>query len=247
MANPNIEAEKRRREEAEAQANQEADTAAAEEERAKAIARQLEANQAYEAFYDKMFGIDDKKVYLTGIAEEELGDEKGGSSGTVPFNVQPVISETGSALYSEINDIRQAGSIMIYMGSPGREFSINATFISRTQSEANLNRQYMQYLRSWRMPEKTGSDFAVRSPSRLRLTGFGKWLGSTTSITQGIPVRMMSLSIEMPDDTDYIMTYDTYFVPIVWKVSMSLKETRSDTELKEFNITTFRKGQLDGW
>lgn len=221
-----------------------------EESIAQRRAAAIQQAETFENQYAAMFGIDDKKVYLTGIAEEEIGSTEGNTSmtGTVPFDVQPVVSESGSALYTEVSDIRQAGSIMIYMGSPGREFSINAVFVSRSQKDAEINRKHVQLLRSWRLPEKVSGDFAVRSPSRLRLTGFGKWLGSTTSITKGIPVRMTSLNIDMPDDTDYIMTKGTnFFVPIIWKVNMTLKETRSVNELKEFDIINFRTGNFSGW
>ena len=222
-----------------------------EADRAVEMVRGAIARQTMEAI-DAQYGPVGRKVFLVGIGEEEISTSTPsgivGVTGVVPFEVQPVISESGTALYTEINDIRQAGSIMIYMGSPGREISINATFISRSREEAAANRKYVQLLRSWRLPEKEGTGLAVRSPSRLRLSGYGKWLGSTDGISKGIPVRLTNLSIDMPDDTDYLQTQDgEYHVPIVWKVNISLKETRSINELEEFDIVQFRKGILDGW
>lgn len=163
------------------------------------------------------------------------------STGTVEFDVQPTISESGNTSYFEIGDIRQAANILIYMGSPSREFSINGKFVSRSEKEAARTLKYVRHLRSWRMPEKGASNDVndVKTPSRLTLKGFGKWYNS-------IHVRISSLNIEMPEDVDYIRVGDTD-VPIVWPVSVTLKETRSEKELREFNIEDFRKGDLIGW
>jgi hypothetical protein len=186
------------------------------------------------------------KIFLIGKTEEELsGDDDPSINGLVPFDVQPIISESGSTIYNEINDIRQAGSMMIFMGSPGRDFSINGRFVSRSREEATLNKNRVQTLRSWRMPEKgPESDFTSKSPARVYLMGYG---GQFSSDAMGIPTRMTSLSIEYPDDTDYIHTNDGDYVPIIWPITVSLKETRSVDELKEFNIQDFRGGTLGGW
>lgn len=161
------------------------------------------------------------------------------STGEVVFEVQPSVSESGSASYFEIGDIRQAANLMVYMGSPSREFSINGRFVSRSEQEARRNLKYVRHLRSWRMPEKKGSDINLKAPSRLKMKGLGDWFNK-------IHVRLVNLTIESPEDVDYIRV-DGVDVPIVWPVSVSLKETRSVAELRKFNIEDFRKGDLITW
>lgn len=161
-------------------------------------------------------------------------------TGAVIFEVQPNISESGSVSYFEIGDVRQAANMMIYMGTPSREFSIQGRFVSRTENEAYANWRYVQLLRSWRMPEKRGGGVNLKTPSRLKLSGFGDWFNN-------IHVRITSLNIEMPDTTDYIRTFNGKDVPIVWPVTVTLKETRSIEALRRFRIQEFRDGVLDAW
>lgn len=190
-------------------------------------------------------------IFLNGRVQEELIPEEGGdasipaafgrNTGVVVFFVQPNISESGTAQYTEIGDIRQPASLLIYMGSPSRTFSIDATFVSRTQAEAEQNLRYVNILRSWRMPEGTSGDgeLAVKSPSRLFLWGLNNQF-------KGISVRMTDLNITLNDETDYITT-PKGAVPIVWNVSITLKEARSMRELEQFSIQQFREGELFGW
>lgn len=186
----------------------------------------------------------DRRIALIGRAEEEVRGKsarKGENAGIVIFDVQPIISESGTANYAPVDDIRQAASMLIYMGSPSREFTINAKFVSRTKKEATINRKQAQILRSWRMPEASGnSSWNKKAPSRLTLTGFAGWFNE-------IKVRMISCNLEYPDDVDYVRTTDGYDVPIVWPISITLREARSPDDLKGFNITDFRKGKLSTW
>lgn len=182
-------------------------------------------------------------VGATGVASridnqiQNVQDER--STGSVIFDVQPSTTETGSVSYFEIGDIRQAANMLVYMGSPSREFSINGRFVSRSVSEAEKNLKYVRHLRSWRMPEKETDGINLKTPSRLRLKGYGNWFNA-------IHVRITSLTIEMPEDVDYIRAGKAD-VPIVWPVTVSLKETRSIDELRQFNINSFREGTLGGW
>lgn len=188
------------------------------------------------------------QIALIGRAEDELQDDLEGAksrrlgknTGIVIFDVQPIVSESGSATYAPIDDIRQAASMLIYMGSPSRDFSITAKFVSRTEAEANTNKKYVQTLRSWRMPETAGGDFNLTTPSRLTLLGLNGWFNQ-------VAVRMTNLTIESPDDVDYIQATDGTRVPIVWPVTISLKEARSPANLQEFNIEQFRRGELPEW
>lgn len=187
-----------------------------------------------------------RAISLGGFVEEEIFNDdvntRPASSGIVVFEVQPNVSEMGTASYTQIDNIRQPGTLMIYAGSPGREFSISAKFVSRSVDEAEKNSRYVQLLRSWRLPDKSGTvadNDMPPAPSRLRLSGLSGWFKS-------VPVRMTSLSIETNEDVDYI-NCSRGAVPIVWNVQVSLKESRSLAELNEFDIDKFRRGVLPSW
>lgn len=197
---------------------------------------------------------DGRKITLIGIDVEEIGNESNSqmpefrvnrwniNTGIVEFDVQPTLTESGSVSYVSIDEIRQPASALIYMGSYSREFSLNAKFISRTEEEATLNWRNVQLLKSWRLPEAEPNEgkLSTTVPSRLILSGFSKTLDE-------IFVRMSSINIEYPDNTDYIKTKDGKDVPIVWPVSISLKEARSFQEFREFSISNFRAGRLGNW
>jgi len=68
---------------------------------------------------------------------------------SVIFNVTPEMNEQRSVSYAEISDLRLPASILIYMGSPSRHFSISAKLLSRTTAEADVSFQYMNLLKGW--------------------------------------------------------------------------------------------------
>lgn len=180
---------------------------------------------------------------------------------TVTFDLTPIMSESKSVIYAEIADIRQAASILVFGGSPSRKWSINATFMSRTEEEANATWKNIQLLRSWTVPDKNYRyGFDRETPQVLRLYGYGRtW--------QGIPVVIQSLNIEYPDDVDYIpaataldnvvtngsgqgVTKYEYgsLVPVIQKVSIQITELRTPSELfKDFELEQFKLGILPRW
>jgi len=181
-------------------------------------------------------------ITLKGFKEDELlnPDSAGGPSvGEVVFKAQPSMRESGNAIYNEIaTNIRAAASLLIYQGSPARTFSIDGVFISRTKAEGEENLRYVKLLKSWRLPEKEGTGFqGVEAPARLRLSGLNQ--------LYNIPVRMIDLSISYNNDIDYIKLDSGVNVPIVWEVSITLKESRSIRDLEQFNIEKFRNGTLN--
>jgi hypothetical protein len=68
---------------------------------------------------------------------------------SVVFFVTPDISESRSVNYAEISDVRLPASILIWMGSPSRNFSLNAKFIARSKAEADVAFRNVNLLKSW--------------------------------------------------------------------------------------------------
>lgn len=172
-----------------------------------------------------------------------FGSGRGGSSasGSVVFDIQPDVSEAASASYAEFAEARLPSSILIYQGTPARNFSINAKMISRTESEATANYGKLMMLKSWRFPERF-----VETPSILRLYGYN-------GLFNGIYTVMTNINVEYSSEVDYISTSGGTRMPIVMDVSISLKEAQAleDSDISRvlsgFDITSFRQGRLDGW
>jgi hypothetical protein len=176
-----------------------------------------------------------------------LNDSKTGTSlfSSVIFNATPDMSEAGTVILVDIGDIRAAASIVFYMGSPSRAFSINAKFISRTAQEATANNTYLNTLKAWRMPVLgKGEGLGGAEPETLRLFAYG-------NVIRGIPVMIQSLNVEYSSEIDYINTKDingvAIWVPIIQNVSIVLKEVRSSDDLGSFIYADYKKGNLTQW
>lgn len=164
----------------------------------------------------------------------------------IEFDVVPDINETATANYTEISDIRAPASILIYMGSPSRSFSINAKLVSRSIEEAQYNINILNILRSWRMPEQLlGLKENISIPTILTMSGYG-------NMFKDIPVVMTNLTIDLQSEFDAISSTDAAtFVPIIVPVSISVKECRNQEEdlaaMSTFDIAQFRAGTLPNW
>lgn len=81
----------------------------------------------------------------------------------VVFYITPEISESRSVNYVDIGDIRMPASILIWMGSPSRSFNINGKLLARTQQEADVSFQSLNYLKSWCVARVSGLDSKART------------------------------------------------------------------------------------
>lgn len=173
--------------------------------------------------------------------------EQGSDKKYVIFSVTPNVSESKNTNYIEISDIRQAASILVFISSPGRSFTITAKLVSRSEQEATKNFKYLHLIKSWGMPSKGsavdtgGSVIDSEVPKILYLYGYGKQY-------KGIPMVMKSLSHDFPDDTDYISTASKDAkMPIILTLNMTFQEIRSAEDLRKFNIEKYKTGQLPTW
>lgn len=170
-----------------------------------------------------------------------------GDSDRVTFKVRPELSISSSANYVDVSEIRQAASIMIYMGSPSRSLSVNAKLVSRTVREADMNFEILHKLRSWRMPRKdsTGGDTTPDSPPGLQLCGYGL---EDVGNFRAIDCVMVGLNEDFPVDVDYITCSNKAEMPIIMTVSISLKEIHDPASLdKVFNFAQYKSGMLKNW
>jgi hypothetical protein len=170
-----------------------------------------------------------------GSATQASATSSGTTYSSVIFNVTPQLSESGSMLAVDIGEIRSAGSIVIYLGSPARVFGITAKFVSRTAAEAQQTFNNISILKAWRMPQN-----AQDEPETLRLFAYDNTL-------KGIPCFLQNYSIEWPEDVDYIAATNGTAVPIIQTVNISLKEVRNWDDIQAFKYEDFKKGTLDQW
>lgn len=168
----------------------------------------------------------------------------------IKFRVTPDVSETATANYVEESDIRDAASLLIYMGSPSRNFSITAKLVSRTHEESAHNFSILKKLRAWRMPDKKseakgGNGVSVDSGKgtpRILILQDGK-------LFNDVQVVMRSLTIDVNNDSDRIAIEngDMTRLPIILPISMSFQEIHAYTDIQAFDLETYKKDGLQYW
>jgi len=107
------------------------------------------------------------KVRLISVASVVAG-KLTNNPDQVVFNVTPAFQETGGVEYATVQPVHLPGGIQVYKKTSSRTFTIGAKFISRTVAEATLNMQYLQTLRSWRMPYFGSSSTLADSTNRVK-------------------------------------------------------------------------------
>lgn len=177
--------------------------------------------------------------YASGAAFDiAFNDAYNPKANSVIFYASPEVEESGQTIYISMDDIRSPASLMIWMGSPSRTFSINAKLISRTVAEAADSVRQKNLLQAWRMP--LGGGIGQSSvPSIISLNGYGGQF-------QNIPTVVQSVSFSFPTDVDYI-TVGKFDVPIVWPVSVVLREFHTKNDMEGFDYNAYKSGTLDKW
>jgi hypothetical protein len=180
------------------------------------------------------------RALTSGFSRGNTVQSVGDSMSVVVFEATPELSEAGTTILVNIGEIRAAASVVIYMGSPSRTFTLNAKFVSRTVEEATKNFQYVNWLKAWRMPTlKSGESYGAE-PETLRLFAYG-------NVLKGIPVMITSINVNYSSEVDYIQTSDGAWVPIIQEVGIGLLEVRSIEDLASFDYDSFKSGKLDQW
>jgi hypothetical protein len=181
----------------------------------------------------------DFKVKLT--AKPTVSD---GGINQITFEVMPNISETQSAEYDSISPLHHPGEMQKYKTTRGRAWSLEARLISRTIEEATTNLAYINLLRSWVMPfygkgtQKTLPKMLGSPPPIITLSGYGDtMIGPVACVLETYNWRW-------PNDVDYIKTETGLPFPVIVDVSLSLKESWSPDEFSNFDLVSYRKGDL---
>lgn len=175
--------------------------------------------------------------------------------GGVKFDLTPTISESRSLTYVD-EGLPSPVGVVVYATTGNRRFSISSRFVSRNIGEAKCNYDYVNKLRSWTVPQDREGSRAFMPPI-LRLNGYKKQF-------YNIPVVITELTINYPEDVDYVET-DLAMVPILQNIEISLLETHSLFERgadgrsvstgeagvrgtdNDFDLEKFRHGRLPGY
>ncbi len=188
-------------------------------------------------------------------AENKGTEEQQKEVGAVVFDASPTVAESRTAEYVD-QALPGPIGIVVYRMTGNRRFTISAKFISRTIVEGERSYGFINLLRSWMVPQSqagAGGGGKTGRPPILRLQGYKKQFNS-------IPVVLAEMSVNYPEDVDYIEVPELAMVPIIQSVDITLIEShksesarlsddaaKSDTQKAEFNLAEFKTGTLIGY
>lgn len=168
----------------------------------------------------------------------------------VEFVVMPEVVENRTVGYEAVAPAQSPGAFQKYKGTESTQWTINATFVSRTSIEATTNLFYLNTLRGWTMPffgENTRKEYPDKigaPPPVLMLKGL------RSQIIGPMPVVITSLSWNWPKDVDYIpaaasdgSTTNIPF-PVVLQVAIQCVESLSTVEFNQFDLNDFFQGKM---
>lgn len=191
----------------------------------------------------------DRKAEVTQRGRSAISNE------IVFFNVSPVVTESRSVDYVD-QALPGPIGLVIYKLTGNRRYSISGKFVSRTLTEAENTFGYINLLRSWLVPATDNKNGFAGAPPILRLNGYQNHF-------LNIPVVLSELTINFPNEVDYIEVKDIAMVPIIQTVDITLIEAHGTrlnvgagiiesgelvSDFKsEFNLAKFKEGTLQGY
>lgn len=189
---------------------------------------------------------DDKSHLVT------LEDKEGA---LVEFLVMPEITEQRGVSYEAVAPPQFPGAFQKYKGTESVQWTINATFISRTSKEATENLTNLNILRGWTMPY-FGSKITTSSNEKIR-NKLGApppvliFKGLRQAMIGPVPVVITSLNWSWPRDVDYIPASapsgDLVNVPFptVMTLSINIVESFSTEQFNNFDLRAYRLGKFE--
>lgn len=174
-----------------------------------------------------------------------------GKGTVVWFDVLPEIVEQHTAEYEAVSPVQFPGAFQKFKGNASTQWTVNATFVSRTSTEASWNYKNLQILRGWTKPyfgNRTGVSYPGKlgaPPPTLMFSGLRNLIGP-------VPVVIVSLNWNWPKDVDYIATdissedTDGNFIPfpVVIQIPIQLAESYSIQQFNNFSLEEYRQGRM---
>lgn len=189
-----------------------------------------------------------KKNFTTEDFKMKLRSMQNGA--TIIFNVSPTIDESRSANYEHLSPVHHPGTIQVYKNTEARQFNITVKLIARTASEASANVRYINLIRAWVMPyygQGTANSSDTYDSRRLGgppdILVFDVYGDKNIS---NLPVVLTSYHWVYPENVDYIPTEEGIPFPTIMDISLSLIESYSPEQYTNFNITSYRTGDMVG-
>jgi hypothetical protein len=161
--------------------------------------------------------------------------------GGIIFPYTPQISYENSADWSEIKPLHSNFNIPFYQRSAVSNITLNAKFTVSNSKEADIYIATVHLLRALTKMRFGGSKGDVdsgSSPPICRLDAYG------TDMLKNVPVAIKGVRIELPDSVDYFSADETFSVPIISTIAITLLPVYSRAEMQKFSVTGYLNKSL---
>lgn len=167
----------------------------------------------------------------------------------------PVITDSNSVNYTEFDMVHSNQPMVAYKNNALKEIQISGTFTAQNESEARYCLAVIHFLRTVTKMYfgASGNNSATQlrgtPPPVLLFNAYG------TALYHNVPVLVRQFSVEFPNDVDYVevpspVDGTSAWVPAEFLVITQLIVQNSPKRLRQFNLDSFRKGDLikkGGW
>jgi len=156
----------------------------------------------------------------------------------IRFRDQPTLAESRQAKYSTETILHGIEGFSAYAGTDQRTFELEGRFFCDNEEEILVNNQILHVVRSLVMPDYNGTG---APPTPVRLHAYGRLN------IHSLPCLVTQYSMNYPNDVDYVTSNqgtEKVIMPMVFTLSLTLLEQHSVTNLREFNLDKFRRGEL---
>lgn len=157
------------------------------------------------------------------------------------FPYTPTVNISATAEYESKNFTQNNYSLNSWQYSRPAKISINGTFTASTQDEANYSFAAIHFLRSHTKGTfGQQKNFSVLgSPPIVLLFNYGGGL------YKNIPVIITEVSINLPNDVDYVSCRDnTATVPVKFDISVTLDVQYAPSDMvRNFGLENFVNGE----
>lgn len=139
----------------------------------------------------------------------------------VIFEASSPLDESRTAHYEGMNIMHLPTDIQSFKNTSARSFGITAKLVSRNAVEASINARYVDFIRSWVLPDFGGTG---ATPPIVKLSAF-----RNRNIRE-VPCVIKSYSIHYPDDVDWIFDGQDP-MPVIGSISVTLEEAWSPAQI----------------
>ena len=162
-------------------------------------------------------------------------------TGGVVFPIQPSVTLSTKANYSNIEPTHNNYPFMAYKNSQVDEIQINGKFVAETETDAAYWIAATTFFKTATKMFYGQGENAGNPPIICQLSGYG------TNVFENVPVVVKSFSVTFPEDVNYIkcskFTGPTW-VPILSTINVIVQPIYNRADLRQFDLKKYAAGKM---